>query len=140
MHGIPLFALACTLLGDERKALRAVTSGMVDLYAASDAGPARAVDESLQAAARCVYKQCQAMLAEDHIQRTVTIPPLMVWLGELACSQRGALGLCVFGGHDYRQAAHLLDLPPNAVARLLTAGLQELAAIAAAGTASGAEG
>jgi len=139
LHGTPLFALACTVLGDERKALRAVTLGMVDLYAASDAGPARAVDESLQAAARCVYEQCEAMLAEHHIQRTVRVPPLMVWLGELARSQRGALALCVFGGHDYRQAAHVLDLSPSAVAGLLTAGLQELGAIAAAETASGAE-
>ena len=80
------------------------------------------------------------MLAKDHIQRTMTVPPLMVWLGQLARSERGALGLCVFGGHDYRQAAGVLDLPPEAVARLLTAGLQELGGLAAAATPSGAEG
>ena len=133
-------ALACTLLGDESVALRAVTLGMVDLYAPSDADAAITVDESLIAAARCVYGRCHAILADSSSRRTMSGPPLMVWLGELALSQRGALGLCVFGGHDYRQAAHLLDLPPDVVARLLTSGLQELGRLAAAGTEQSAGG
>jgi len=79
------------------------------------------------------------MLTDPSIRRTMTVPPLMVWLGELASRQRGALGLCVFGGHGYRQAAHLLDLPPSAVARLLTSGLQELGGLSTASTGWSAE-
>ena len=130
-HGTQLFALASTLLGEERAAVRAVTLGMTDLYTPVDADPDSAVDESLQTAARCVYGRCHAILAESSTRRSTTVP-LMVLLGELAENQRGVLALCVFGGHDYREAAHLLDLPPAAAASLLTSALQELGALAAA--------
>ena len=63
--------------------------------------------------------------------------PLMVWLGELARSQRDALAMCVFGGHDYRQAAALLGVAPDVVARLLTSALQELGGHTAVGESAG---
>lgn len=137
MHGTPLFSLACTLLGDEEVALRAVALGMIDLYSPSDGRPVIAGDASLRTVARCVYERCQTILAESSSQRTMIVPPLMVWLGELAHSQRDALAMCVFGGHDYRQAAALLGLAPDVVARLLTSALQELGGQASAGESAG---
>jgi hypothetical protein len=137
MHGTSLFSLACTVLGDEKEALRAVSLGMVDLYSPSDDRSAITADASLRAAARCVYERCRAILAEPSSQRTMVGPPLMVWLGDLACSQRDALAMCVFGGHDYRQAAALLGVAPDVVARLLTSALQELGGHAAARGSAG---
>lgn len=135
LHGDSLFALACTVLGDESAALRGVSMGMVDVYCRDDPDPAttpeETPEETLRVAARCVFARCDAMLGGVTTRRTMTLPPLMVWLGELARSQRGALALCVFGGHDYRQAASVLDRPPEVVARLLTSGLQDLGRLAA---------
>ncbi|MBC7595030.1 MAG: sigma-70 region 4 domain-containing protein [Kineosporiaceae bacterium] len=45
----------------------------------------------------------------------------------LAADQRAALGLCKYGGHTHRQAADLLDVAPEQVARLLCDALRILA-------------
>lgn len=45
----------------------------------------------------------------------------------MPADQRAALGLCKYGGHTYRQAADLLDLRPEIVARLLCDTLRILA-------------
>ena len=45
----------------------------------------------------------------------------------MLADQRAALGLYKYGGHTYRQAAELLDLPPERVARLLCDALRSLA-------------
>lgn len=132
LHGTTLFALACTLLGDEPAALRAVTWAMVDLYSRSDELSDVPRGEALRAAAGAVYLRCQDVLTDPTMRRTMTLPPLMALLGEIAQGQRGALALCGFGGHSYRQAATLLELPPEMVAHLLTSGLQELGRLAAA--------
>ena len=66
------------------------------------------------------------------------LPPVMVWLGQLAHLQRACLALCVFGGLTHREAADLLDVPPSTVAELLTAGLRELGQLAAGGAATSA--
>ena len=62
----------------------------------------------------------------------------MVWLGQLAELQRACLALCLFGGHNYREAAGLLGLPPMTVADLLTSGLREVKRLAAGVTAANA--
>ena len=72
--------------------------------------------------ARHVYRHSQELAGET--SGTPHLPPVMVWLGQLAQLQRACLALCVFGGHTYREAADLLDVPPSTVADLLTAGLQ----------------
>ena len=69
---------------------------------------------------------------------TASLPPLMVWLGQLAQLQRASLALCVFGGLTHREAADLLGVPPSTVAELLTAGLHELGQLAAGGAATSA--
>lgn len=134
VHGSALFSLACTLIGDEPAALNAVTWAMVDLYSHSDTVPDMPSGEALREAAECVFRRCHAELADTHEQRTMILPPLMAWLGEITRDQRDALALCVFGGHTYGKAASLLDLPSDVVAGLLTSGLQELTRLAAAGT------
>ena len=115
MHGTSLYSLACTVLGDEQEALRAVSFEMVDLYSPSDAQSAIADDASLRAAARCVYERCRAILAEPSSQRTMLGPPLMIWLGDLARRQRDALALCVFGGTT-------TDRPPQCLVWHRTSG------------------
>ena len=67
-----------------------------------------------------------------------SLPPVMVWLGQLAQLQRACLALCVFGGLTHREAADLLGVPPSTVAELLTAGLRELGHLAAGGAATSA--
>lgn len=134
LHGSALFALARALIGDEPTALHAVTWAMADLYSHSDTVPDMPQGEALREAAERVFMRCDALLADTHTRRTTILPRPMVWFGGIEGGQRGALALCVFGGHSYRQAAALLDLPPDVVAALLTSGLQELTRLAAADT------
>ena len=58
-HGTSLFAMACTLLGSEDKALRAVTQGLVDLYRLPEDGPP--AEEALRSASARVYRHCQPL-------------------------------------------------------------------------------
>jgi len=125
-HGASLYALACALLVDEEAALRAVALAMVDLYSPAGVDAEVSPEVTLRTAAACVYMRCHDGLTATPIVRTMTTPPLMVWLGELARGQRAALALCVFGGHTYQQAATRLDLPLEVAADLLTSGLRDL--------------
>lgn len=136
LHGTSLFSLARALLGDEAAALRAVSLGMVDLYSGSDAQADESPAVTLAAGAGCVYNRCYAGLSEPPLGRTMTVPPLMFWLGELARGQRSALALCVFGGHTYQQAATRLDIPDEEAANLLRSGLHDLYRLAAPGSES----
>ena len=130
-HGGSVYALACALLGDEAAAVRAVTLAMVDLARSTD-GESR--EDTLRLLARRVYRHSQEVPVEP--SGRPHLPPVMVWLGQLAQLQRACLALCVFGGHTYREAADLLDVPPSTVAELLTAGLRELGRLAAGAATS----
>jgi hypothetical protein len=119
------------LLGDDAAASLAVTRAMVDLAHSPDDASA---EDAQRLLARRVYARCQGLAGDT--PRTLRLPPMMVWLGELAQLQRACLALCVFGGHTHREAADLLGAPALTVAALLTSGLQELGRLSAGGTAS----
>ena len=55
-----------------------------------------------------------------------TMSPLARLVRDMPADQRAALGLCKFGGHDYRGAAEVLGLDPADVARLLSEALRSL--------------
>ncbi|WP_229054667.1 sigma-70 region 4 domain-containing protein [Aeromicrobium sp. Leaf350] len=52
---------------------------------------------------------------------------------ELPAEHRAALGLCRYGGHDYRRAAAVMGLAPERVAELLCEALRHLGTPAASG-------
>jgi DNA-directed RNA polymerase specialized sigma24 family protein len=105
---------------------------MVDLARSTDA---ESHEDILRFLARRVYRYSQ----EVPVARSGrNLPPLMVWLGQLAQLQRACLALCVFGGHTHREAADLLGVAPSTVAELLTTGLRELGHLAAGGAATSA--
>jgi len=128
-NGGSAYALAYALLGDEVAAAEAVTRAMADL-ARSNRGVS--TEEARRSLARHVYLHAQEPAGET--SGAVQLPPVMVWVSQLARLQRASLALCVFGGLTHREAAALLDVPPRTVADLLTAGLRELGRLAAAGT------
>ncbi len=132
-HGGSVYALACALLGDEAAAVRVVTLAMVDLALSTDG---ESHEDTLRFLARRVYRHSQEVPVEP--SGSPHLPPVMVWLGQLAQLQRACLALCVFGGHTHREAADLLGVPPSTVAELLTAGLRELGHLAAGGAATSA--
>jgi len=131
--GGSVYKLACALLGDEAAAVRVVTLAMVDLALSTDSD---AHEDTLRFLASRVYRHSQDVVADP--SGGSNLPPVMVWLGQLAQLQRACLALCVFGGHTHREAADLLDVPPGIVAELLTAGLRELGHLAAGGAATSA--
>ena len=124
-HGGSVYAVACTLLGDEEAAIQAVTLGMADLASSSDRVSAQDARRSM---ARHVFWRSQELTGKT--PRSMDLPPAMVWLGHVAQLQRACLALCVFGGHTYREAAGLLGVPPTTVAELLTAGVREVGQLA----------
>ncbi|KQX72378.1 RNA polymerase sigma factor [Aeromicrobium sp. Root472D3] len=67
---------------------------------------------------------------DGHPEQLETIVPAaptpLSRLHELPVHQRASLALCRFGGHTYRQAADLLELPAASVADLLTTSLRAL--------------
>ena len=130
-HGRSAYALACALLGNEVAAAEAVRLAMADLDR-SIRGVS--TEEARRCLVRHVYRHTQEPAGET--SDAVLLPPVMVWLGQLARLQRASLALCVFGGLTHREAAALLDVPPSTVADLLTAGLRELGRLAAGGTAT----
>jgi DNA-directed RNA polymerase specialized sigma24 family protein len=132
-HGRSVYALACTLLGDEEAATQAVKQGMTDLARSTDSVLAKDARRSM---ARHVYRRSQELAGKT--PRTMDLPPAMVWLSQLAHLQRACLALCVFGGHTHREAAGLLDVPPTMVADLLTAALREVGRSAACGASTSA--
>ena len=130
-HGGSAYALACTLLGNEVAASEAVRLAMADL-ARSIRG--MSTEEARRRLVRHVYWHTQE--PADETPGPVLLPPVMVWVSQLAWLQRASLALCVFGGLSHREAADLLDVPPRTVADLLTAGLRELGRLAAGATAT----
>lgn len=128
-HGVSAYALACALLGNEAAAAEAVGLAMADL-----ASPVRGLstEGARLCLARHVYRNAQEPAGD--MSGAVPLPPVMVWVSQLARLQRSSLALCMFGGLTYREAAALLDVPPSTVADLLTAGLRELGRLAADGT------
>ena len=83
---------------------------------------------------RHVYRHTREPAGET--SGAVLLPPVMVWVSQLARLQRASLALCVFGGLTHREAAALLDVPPSTVADLLTAGLRELGRLSAGAAAT----
>ena len=128
-HGRSAYALACALLGNEAAAAEAVRLAMADV-ARSIRGLSN--QETRRCLARHVYRQTLEPAGET--SGAVLLPPVMVWVSQLARLQRASLALCVFGGLTHREAAALLDVPPSTVADLLTAGLRELGRLAAGAT------
>ena len=57
---------------------------------------------------------------------TPAVPTPLSRLHEMPAHQRASLALCRFGGHTYRQAADVLELPADQVADLLTTSLRAL--------------
>lgn len=57
---------------------------------------------------------------------TLTSSAVVRHVHRMPADQRAALGLCKFGGHDYRRAAGVLGLDPGHVARLLSEALRSL--------------
>lgn len=132
-HGGWVYACACALLGDEAAAARTVTLAMVDL-ALSARSESR--EDTLRFLARRVYAHSREAVVSS--SGTSDLPPVLVWLGQLAQLQRACLALCVYGGLMHREAADLLGIPPGRVAELLTAGLRELGHLAGGGATTSA--
>ena len=130
-HGGSAYALACALLGNEVAAAEAVRLAMADL-ARSIRGVS--TEEARRSLVRHVYRHAQEPAGDT--SGAVLLPPVMVWVSQLARLQRASLALCVFGGLTHREAAALLDVPPSTVAALLTAGLRELGRLAADASAT----
>jgi len=89
-------------------------------------------EEARRCLVRHVYQRTQELAGDT--SGAGPLPPVMVWLSQLAWLQRASLALCVFGGLTHREAAALLDVPPGTVADLLTAGLRDLGRLAAGAT------
>jgi DNA-directed RNA polymerase specialized sigma24 family protein len=117
------------LLGNEVAAAEAVRLAMADL-ARSIRGASP--EEARQCLVRHVYQHTQELVGQT--PNATQLPPVMVWVSQLAWVQRACLGMCYFGGLTHREAADLLDVPPGTAADLLNAGLRELGRLAARGT------
>ena len=128
-HGGSAYALACALLGNEVAAAEAVSLAMADL-ASSMRGVS--TEEARRCLVRHVYRHTQELVG--HTPSTTQLPPVIVWVSQLARLQRASLALCYFGGLTHREAAALLGVPPGTVADLLNSGLRELGRLAARGT------
>lgn len=92
-------------------------------------------EEARRCLVRHVYRHAQEPAGPT--PDAVLLPPVMVWVSQLAQLQRASLALCLFGGLTHREAAALLDVPPSTVADLLTAGLRELGRLSAEATPRG---
>ena len=129
-HGDSAYVLACALLDSEPAVAEAVWCAMVDLAGTRDV-PSHS--EARRVLAGSVYRRAQEL--PDRSADAPPLPRAMVWLSQLARLQRASLALCVHGGLTHREAAVLLDVPPDTVADLLTTGLRELSRLAAADAA-----
>lgn len=126
-HGRSAYALACALLGNEVAAAETVRRAMASLATSTHEG---SIEEARLGLMRDVYR----LAGQPAAVRSCAgpLPPVMVWVSQLARLQRASLALCVFGGLTHREAADLLDVPPRTVAELITAGLRELGRFTAA--------
>ncbi len=125
-HGASAYTLACALLGDEEAAARAVRLAITDLVSTTGR---ESPEDALRPLTRRVYRRSQEIAVEPSGRSD--LPPVMVWLAQLARLQRACLAVCFYGGLTHREAADLLGVPPGTVADLLTAGLRELGRLAA---------
>lgn len=114
-HSDAVYSLAHVLLGNEADAATAVADAMTEL--APTFAPA---DDTRRSWARQVYLRSEKLTGRAP---GAADPGNPVWLGHLSPVQRASLALCLFGGHTYRDAAHLLDIPAAEVADLLTTAL-----------------
>jgi hypothetical protein len=119
-HGESAYALACALMGDEVAATEAVRRAVTDVAGIDGL----TTEQARRGLVRQVYRYAEASSGE--MAGEVTLPPMIAWVSRFARLQRASLALCAFGGLTHREAANLLDVPPNTVADLLTAGLREL--------------
>jgi DNA-directed RNA polymerase specialized sigma24 family protein len=132
-HGSSAYALACGLLGNEAAAAEAVLLAIADLAR----WDVVADGEARRRMAQTIYRHTQEPAgAASESSGADRLPPAMVWLSRLARLQRESLALCVYGGLTHREVATLLDVPPDTVAELITAGLRELRRVADEGAAS----
>jgi len=129
-HGGSAYALACALLGNEVAAAEAVRLAMADLARSIREV---SIEEARRSLVRQVYRHAQERVCETP---GAGLPPIMVWLSQLARLQRASLALCVFGRLTHREVAALLDVPPSTVADLLTATLRELGGLTDGATAT----
>lgn len=118
-HSASVYTLALVLVCDETAAAEAVRRAWADL-SVSTARP-RCVDAH-RTWARCVYLRSQEV---------GDLTPSGGWpsegteaLRDLPPTERACVALCLFGGHTYREVAHLLGVPPMVVAELLTTSLR----------------
>jgi hypothetical protein len=130
-HGESAYAVACALLGNEVAAAEAVRLAMADLAPSIRDVSA---EEARRSLVRHVYRHAQEPV--DETSGAMLLPPVMVWVSQLARVQRASLALCLFGRLTYRETAALLDVPPGTVADLLTAGLRELGRLHTKATAT----
>ena len=122
--GHSLYLLACVLTDDAKLAEQLVVQTIV----AHLSGPSTLRELSAGVhVAWLAWDQPQSSAESAPPPVTAPEAQLMHEIHGMLAEQRGALGLCKYGGHTYRQAAELLDLPPEQVARLLCDALRSLA-------------
>ena len=127
-HGSAMHMLACAFLGDSSRADLAVAQGICDFAGRPEHVRPRDEIAARRELARIVYRLCGEVVTRPSAPaKPAALPPLMVWLAEVSVRQRTCLVLCLFDGHTYREAAHLLGLAPTDVASLLRTGLLDLA-------------
>ena len=122
--GHTLYTLACVLTDDAKLAEQLVMQTIV----AHQSGPSTLRELAAGVhVAWLAWGQPQSPAESSPPPVTAPEAQLMHQIHSMLADQRGALGLCEYGGHTYRQAAELLDLPPEQVARLLCDALRSLA-------------
>ncbi|MBC7595007.1 MAG: hypothetical protein H7288_13890 [Kineosporiaceae bacterium] len=131
-YGPALFAVACVLIHDPMRAEKLVGQTIL----ASDDGFLRRpkVDSCVVARRLAAQVYRRYFCADPHASGSITVLATddspygaLHWdLRALTDDHRAALALCKFGGHTYRQAAVVLDLPASHVAELLCEALRQL--------------
>ncbi|WP_328307180.1 hypothetical protein OG432_02345 [Streptomyces sp. NBC_00442] len=135
-HAEPLFALARLLCEDNRKASSAFVTAMACLGAhphdlADDPRcQRRRLAEELWRAAGCPPQYPDRSVrpaisgpAADQRKGIRSRPSPSVSPESFCSTEQALLGLVLLGGHTYREAADLLDLPPDAAAQQLREAL-----------------
>lgn len=112
-YGTDAYAFARLLVDDDEDALPLAAHALLD----ASGGREPLVDQ--RRLARHLYVLAtwgrSAQLDQGH-------PSPLTW------AQRTAIGLAVFGRHDYREIADLMDITPESSAQLLRSGLRRVQA------------